>query len=494
MKIQMVDTPSDAPPRWTVSRAAVTTADILLGCCLVLAASIQTFSGVRLRFGGTRLEASSVWPAAVAAVLLLIIRHAIQRSPNAAEVGARTLLRICRSPDWKAAVLVGVTSRVTIWSVAFLALTFSADSPGVRLRSTSGSPIQMEDVFVKWDGGWYIFTAAHGYLWEGHTDRLQNVAFFPAYPMLIRTVGSLMGARVVNTDPREGTSRDFQVAQERRLIFAGLLISCIAFVWALQNLKQIATLIADASTGPVAVLLLAWYPFAVFYGGVYTESLFLVALTGAWLEILRDRWGVSAAWGLLLGLSRPVGFLVSIPLAMLAFRRLSRPPARLLPFLAVCAPLAGVLAFSWYMSGYTGHWFEWVEAQRAWNRFNPDVNPIRMIPDRIHAISTDGIWNYIYHRPEELLNAVATMGALGLVIPIGRRFGAEYGVLTVLLVGLPFFAGGFMTMGRFTAPVFPVFIYLASVHRSSVRDVVVPVWAALQGLVATLHVLGKPLY
>jgi hypothetical protein len=162
--------------------------------------------------------------------------------------------------------------------------------------------------------------------------------------------------------------------------------------------------------------------------------------------------------------------------------------------LSVCAPVAGVLVFSWYMHGYTGHWLEWMENQGAWNRFNPDVNLGHVIPARIHEIWTDGFAGYIYHYPAEFLNTAATIGSMALIIPIGRRLGVEYAVLTLLLVGLPLFAGGFMTMGRFTAPVFPIFIYLATVGRASVRDAMVPVSATLQGLITALHALGKPLY
>ena len=436
-----------------------------------------------------------MWPPTIVAAVLLIGRHLFRPTPSLAAVVSRRVGGMFACADWRTAIVVGATSRIAMWLVALLALTFGADGTGARFRSAPGSPIQLEDIFLKWDGGWYVFTAAHGYVWEGHTQKAQNVAFFPAYPLLVRTVGSLMGARVVNTDAREGESRDFRNAQERRLIYAGLMISCLAFVWGLRNLAAIATLTVGPHAGTAVVLLLAWYPFAVFYGEVYTESLFFLALTGAWLEILRDRWGRSAAWGLLLGLTRPVGFLVSIPIAILALKRFSHPtvrPARML--LSVCAPVAGVLVFSWYMHGYTGHWLEWMENQGAWNRFNPDVNLGHVIPARIHEIWTDGFAGYIYHYPAEFLNAAATVGSMALIIPIGRRLGVEYAVLTLLLVGLPLFAGGFMTMGRFTAPVFPIFIYLATVGRAGVRDALVPVWATLQGLVTALHTLGKPLY
>ena len=70
------------------------------------------------------------------------------------------------------------------------------------------------------------------------------------------------------------------------------------------------------------------YPFAIFYSAAYTEGLFLLAMLGAWYHLRRDERWPAFAWGLLAGLTRPNGCLLSIPLALLVLTPLvARRPA-----------------------------------------------------------------------------------------------------------------------------------------------------------------------
>ena len=46
---------------------------------------------------------------------------------------------------------------------------------------------------LRWDAGWYLDIAVHGYRWSPAAEGQQNVAFFPAYPALMS-----LGAALVN--------------------------------------------------------------------------------------------------------------------------------------------------------------------------------------------------------------------------------------------------------------------------------------------------------
>ena len=99
----------------------------------------------------------------------------------------------------------------------------------------------------------------------------------------------------------------------------GTLISLGAFFGALVYLYRLARDILDnedAARG--AVWLLATFPFALFYGAVYSESLFLLGAVAAFYHFRRCEYVPAGAWGLLVGLTRPPGCLVSVPLAILA--------------------------------------------------------------------------------------------------------------------------------------------------------------------------------
>ena len=76
------------------------------------------------------------------------------------------------------------------------------------------------------------------------------------------------------------------------------------------------------------MLLLATYPFAVYYSAAYTESLFLLAALGTWFHSRREEFLRAAGWGLLLGLTRPNGFFLAVPLGLIALGVADAEPRR----------------------------------------------------------------------------------------------------------------------------------------------------------------------
>src|SRR6185436_18861557 len=77
-------------------------------------------------------------------------------------------------------------------------------------------------------------------------------------------------------------------------------------------------MLGDDGEAGAAVWLLATFPFALFFGAVYTESLFLLGAVGTFYHFRRREFLRAGAWGLLVGLTRPPGCFVSVPLAILA--------------------------------------------------------------------------------------------------------------------------------------------------------------------------------
>ncbi len=64
------------------------------------------------------------------------------------------------------------------------------------------------------------------------------------------------------------------------------------------------------------------YPFALFYSAAYTESLFLLTVVAACYHFERDELWQAGLWGLIAGLTRPNGCLLSVVLALMAIRPL----------------------------------------------------------------------------------------------------------------------------------------------------------------------------
>ncbi len=79
----------------------------------------------------------------------------------------------------------------------------------------------------------------------GRPDTQQNIAFFPAFPLAVRYVSVFFG---------------------RQPLWTGVAISLVAFFWALVYLLRLAREhLGDEDRAVTAVVLLASYPFALFF-------------------------------------------------------------------------------------------------------------------------------------------------------------------------------------------------------------------------------------
>ena len=124
------------------------------------------------------------------------------------------------------------------------------------------------------------------------------------------------------------------------------------------------------------------------------------------------------AWGLVTGLSRPNGFLVSVPLALLAVAdwraicaaRLRRRAAGASWHRRVGRARRRRPVFSAYLDSLTGHPLAWMEAHRAWGRVATDV--AGLFTERADIIANQGFYVYSIGQPIELMNATLVIAAL----------------------------------------------------------------------------------
>ena len=230
---------------------------------------------------------------------------------------------------------------------------------------------------MRFDAGWYGGIATHGYDRDVNFERQRNIAFFPAMPLLMRAVAPVFGSSGSGLPP------------ERRMVrtlWAGVAVSLAAFLLALYYFVKLASQLVGPERAAGATLLLAAYPFACFFNAPYTESLFLLASVAAAYHFGRAEWAYAAGWGFLAGLTRPNGFFLSVPLALLALRQLlsvrtagtGRDWSQSVKALAAAAmPVAGMLAFTTYLYFLIGVWFAWSRSHQAWGRSFTGLEPLR---------------------------------------------------------------------------------------------------------------------
>ena len=473
----------DRPPRW--ARAIDLLCLGLLGLALIVAA----YGGFRERIGGVRLAITSPYRLLIGAAILAAVRHVLSpRFPIYRDIPAR-MRNGWKSPSARVAFLALVGTRPAILFVGYLAVVmigYNHGRPPLRVSTNEVANLQM-----RWDTAWYFGIATEGYRVLSHNPNdQQNFVFFPAYPTLMRIGGRLFG----------------NVATS--YVLAGTVVSFVAFFWALTYLFRLARdLIGDDDVAKYAVWLIAAYPVAWFFSAAYTESLFLLGATGAFYHFRRGELVKAGLFGLVVGLTRPNGCFVSIPLGLLAIspwlpawlvggRREPVPPfsiARVAaPLAAAAMPGVGVLLYSAYIWSLTGNPLAWAAGHAAWGRQYRGLSVL--VTDRYQWLVNEGVYAYSSQVPGDLVNLLGALFVIAAAWPVARRLGLAYAVFILINILPPLAAGGMLSAGRFSSVLLPAFIWFATVVPERHRGVWVASFMAVQAFGATLFYTWHELY
>lgn len=471
-------------PGWARALDALTLVAFLL---FVVAA---VFGAVTMYFGPVRVSLRA-GHALFVAVAAAAIRHAAHSGePLARRVGAARHALAANLP--LSAAAGAVASRVAVLVVGYLAvLTIGVVQPATGLE-LSGDPLF--NLPARFDAGWYGGIALDGYSFEGRFDKQQNLAFFPAMPLLMRTVGVVAGA-AQPTAPRP--------MRMARALWAGVMISVIAFAWAAHYLVRLARETIGEARALAAVALMAAYPFAVFFSAPYTEALFVLGAIAAFYHCRRAEWLQAATWGFVAGLTRPNGcFLTLALLCLVAESRWRRASGNWIDATTVKAglsavtPVVGMLVYSAYVHQVTGSWFGWARLHEAWGRSFAGVAPIMRSLSSITSakFANEGLLRLIGDAPFDALNALGAIFAVVMLWPVLRRLGMGYAAFVLVNLAPPLVAGGLLSMGRLSSTLFPVFLALAAILPRRAVTPLITAWALGQGLVAALFFTWRPLY
>ena len=482
-----------ALPRW--ARAA----DFLSFLLVVIALTVSASGGFRIRIGALRLALTSPLRLLIWAIVIGVARHfAAPQQPVYRDL-PRRIARWARSVEVRTAAAVVVGTRPAVLFVGYLAIMLFGyvDGSPAHKMPLHDYDSEVFNLQLRWDTGWYHGIAMNGYSYDPQTgpSGQQDPVFFPAYPLIMRVAGLLFGNR------------------ELSYILGGTVVSLLSFLLALTYLYRLARELLDDDQSVTALWLLAAYPFAIFYSAIYTESLYLLGAVGAFYHFRRRELAQAGAWGLLVGLTRPNGFALSLPLALLAIEPWLPPylvggaaakagavkPARterltmFAPVLAAAAmPVVGMLLYSAFVWWLTGHPFTWAAGHAAWGRHYQGLS--RVVMDRYYFIWSAGFSGYVAQLPVDLLNGLGALFALVTAWPIARRLGLAYAVFVLVNILPQLAAGGLMSVGRFSSVLFPVFIWLAAAIPPRHRMGWVVTFAAIQALNAAMFYTWRPLY
>jgi hypothetical protein len=487
---------SDAhAPRW--ARVSDFLALALGMLALITAAS----GGFRIRTSFGRIALTSPGRLLLWAAAIVVVRHLIVREHPVYRHLPSLVSDWIRSAPFNAALKVFLGTRPAIFFVGYMAVILIGYAPGVGPRP--GEPPYRDfenealNLPLRWDAGWYLQIAnlEPGYVYDQRTGATgqQNIVFWPAFPLTVRVVALLLGK------------------SKGAFLLAGTVVSLAAFLGALVYLFLLAREhLADDDRASAALWLLATYPFALFYGAIYTESMFLLATTGAFFHLQRRQFRIAGMWGLVVGLTRANGCLVSVPLALIVLSpwlpsvwlRAStitpgegdekRRPSMLTALASAATPCAGMLLYSAFVWSLTGNPFAWVAGHAAWGRHYTGLTSI--VTDRYTYIANAGLYTYVSQLPLDVLNGLGVIFVLAMAWPVARRLGVAYAAFVLINILVPVADGGLLSAGRFSSVLFPAFIYLAGAVPPRHRAGWLATFASIQALNASLFYTWRQLF
>jgi hypothetical protein len=214
-------------------------------------------------------------------------------------------------------------------------------------RITLDMPSGSMNIWSHWDGEHYVTLAMGGYL---HPPDNVSPAFFPLYPLLLRSFAELFGGPI----------------SKEALSVWGPLISLLFLPFALYFIYHIALEGWGERVARGTVLILALFPTTFFLNAAYTESLFLALSAGSmWAMRVKKDLLVACVLAGFAAATRNVGIFLVVPLMYEWIKDVER--SRWQGVYLLLAP-GGLFAYMVYLWVRFGDPLLFYSAQESWGR------------------------------------------------------------------------------------------------------------------------------
>lgn len=285
-------------------------------------------------------------------------------------------------------------------------------------------------MWERWDANHYINIARDGY---SHSEEYTNLAFFPLYPYSGKLLNYLIGNTTLSL----------------------LIISNIAFLFALIFLYKLLSLDYESSFVHKTILYISISPFSLFFFGVYTESLLLLTLVATAYYIRMGNYSYAALWGILLTATKLIGVVI-IPFALWEYFSRRREQDWKIDFNILYIPimLLGLLAFLLHNHIIFDDWLISFSASKAaWIQY---INwPWMSFTHHITRLfSGNAFWAFYFDLSFAVLAIYLCLSGLKLIRP-------SYSLLSISLLLIPFSSNTLKAFPRFMIVIFPLYIVQA---------------------------------
>jgi Gpi18-like mannosyltransferase len=351
-----------------------------------------------------------------------------------------------RGHTYLAALLLFASSR----AVMLLAMAFANRLlPLEPTASTWDATNRWFRFLLRYDSGWYLHIATHGYSYTGNDLEKQNVVFYPLYPAMIKGLTFL------------GLSH----------AASAVIVSNVAMVAAIIVFTKLVAERYDKETAVGAVAFLSFFPGSLFFSAAYTESLALLFIVCFFLFLLRKRFVVAACFAGLCFATRSTGLVLLAPLAWDLIRHYWPDQRRRLMVqgpLCMLIATAGLWLYMIYLWAAFRAPLAFMTGQSAWNEGSHFGNPLLLQP----------VFKALVDLRYQLQNFIADPNALSfvmfvvfvaLIVIFRKRMTVSMLLFCAGALLLPYFtrtgAVGFASFTRYVMLVFPVFIIAATLSK-----------------------------
>ncbi len=331
------------------------------------------------------------------------------------------------------------------------------------------------NMFVNWDGGWYMHIIQNGYSATPIAEGQANYAFFPLYPMLVKFFGNIFGGEYVIVG----------VLLSNTFTLIGILYFYKLSKRIFLSRRNGAKKLAFSST-----LLLICFPTAFLFTALLSEALFFMLLTMTLYYSTQHRIVFTSVLGFLTSMTRSVGFLVLIPvLYEFWFKNgLELNPKKFFKnfnyktILLLTIPF-GIVVFAYYIYHLTGNPLAIFDIQGAWGRHL--TNPVTVIA---HFILRE---SYLVK-----FGAIFTVGIFFVILSGFRKIRIDYFVFSILLFMVPLLNSPLPfhinSIPRYVLVILPIY-WIFAIYLEKYKDYKLPYLICcvmLQGFLASLWTLG----
>lgn len=306
---------------------------------------------------------------------------------------------------------------------------------------------------ANWDGTHFIKIAEQGY------SVLQEYAFFPLYPLLIKIFAFIF----------------------RNYLFSAILINIVSTFLSIKFLFKLVSLEFDKKIAKKTCFYLLIFPTSFYLFMAYSEGLFLLFAVLTFYFLKKEKFYLSLLFVGLASLTRFVG----IALAFVFIYKIIEKYGKDKKSLIILFSFWGTGLYCLYLFLQAGNPFAFVVAESTW--FRQLTAPWISIWYSIFYLSIPFFETYKIYVYFELF---FTIFGLGLVIRSFRFLPKHYFIFGAVSLLIPLFTGTLMSIPRFLILIFPIFIMLAMVKNKLIINIYVVTSLVLLIIFSILFING----